>query len=248
MGAGDQSPSSACNAWKGSHRPGRARGSGHFELQYRGPRLSRGRRPAKEALSAPGAVQLRLAISSPNFVLSPRAVVTDIHISKCLVMWRHIVHHAQYGLPVKIAGLHLRGRTCIASISREPTNPSNQICIMHFYSVRSDALPQRGSADPNGFFAPPEPAQTTALHWMVLSPPCHKGLNNRAESSHLPLRKRGVHDAGLSIPGGLQRFVAIFSAVRNLLVPPRSRRSALAIHLHRLDAMSHWKAIASVAA
>jgi putative transposase len=67
----------------------------------------------------------------------------------------------------------------------------------------------------------------------------HKGLNNRAENSHLPLRKRERAMQGFRSPGGLQRFVATFSALRNLFVPPRSSRSAFATHLHRLKAMAH---------
>lgn len=76
----------------------------------------------------------------------------------------------------------------------------------------------------------------------------HKGLNNRAENSHLPLRKRERAMQGFRSPGGLQRFVATFSAVRNLFVPPRSSRSAFATHLHRINAMAHWKAVTGVAA
>jgi putative transposase len=76
----------------------------------------------------------------------------------------------------------------------------------------------------------------------------HKGLNNRAENSHAPLRKRERAMQGFRSPGGLQRFVATFSTVRNLLVPPRCSRSALATQLHRLKAMAQWKAVARVAA
>jgi putative transposase len=76
----------------------------------------------------------------------------------------------------------------------------------------------------------------------------HKGLNNRAENSHLPLRRREHAMQGFRSPGGLQRFASVFSAVRNLFVPPRSRRSALTIHLHRLNAMAEWRAVANVAA
>ena len=36
----------------------------------------------------------------------------------------------------------------------------------------------------------------------------HKGLNDRAESSHVPLRKRERMMQGLRSPGGLQRFVS----------------------------------------
>jgi putative transposase len=75
----------------------------------------------------------------------------------------------------------------------------------------------------------------------------HKGLNNRAENSHLPLRKREQAMQGFRSPGGLQRFVSVFSAVGNLFVPPRARRSALAIHLHRLEAMAAWKSAAGLA-
>ncbi|MGF9758834.1 IS6 family transposase [Microvirga sp. 0TCS3.31] len=74
----------------------------------------------------------------------------------------------------------------------------------------------------------------------------HKGLNNRAENSHLPLRRRERAMQGFRSPGGLQRFTSVFSAVRNLFVPPQSRRSALATHLHRLAAMAEWKSAACV--
>jgi len=69
----------------------------------------------------------------------------------------------------------------------------------------------------------------------------HKGLNNRAENSHVPIRKRERMMQGFRSWSGLQRFVSIFSALRNHFVPPRSRRSALSTHLHRLRAMMEWK-------
>ena len=74
----------------------------------------------------------------------------------------------------------------------------------------------------------------------------HKGLNNRAENSHVPLRKRERAMQGFRSWSGLQRFVSIFSAVRNLFVPPQSQRSAFAIHLHRLKAMAEWNSAAAV--
>lgn len=48
---------------------------------------------------------------------------------------------------------------------------------------------------------------------------------------------------GFRSPGSLQRFVSIFSAVRNLFVPSRSQRSALGIRNHRLQAMAEWKTV-----
>jgi len=71
----------------------------------------------------------------------------------------------------------------------------------------------------------------------------HKGLNNRAENSHVPLRKRERSMQGFRSPGSLQHFISIFSAFRNLFVPPRSQRSALGIRRHRLQAMAEWNAV-----
>jgi putative transposase len=76
----------------------------------------------------------------------------------------------------------------------------------------------------------------------------HKGLNNRAENSHLPLRKRERMMQGFRSVGGLQRFTSVFSAARNLFVSSRSHLPALATHLHRLQAMAAWKAAAGVLA
>ncbi|WP_397515455.1 IS6 family transposase, partial [Rhizobium ruizarguesonis] len=50
----------------------------------------------------------------------------------------------------------------------------------------------------------------------------HKGLNNRAENSHVPLRKRERMMQGFRSVGGLQRFISVFSAVRNLFVAPHA--------------------------
>ena len=76
----------------------------------------------------------------------------------------------------------------------------------------------------------------------------HKGLNNRAENSHLPLRKRERVMQAFRSSGSLQRFLSAFSALRNLFVPPRTKRTALAIHLHRISALAHWKSVTGVAA
>ena len=75
----------------------------------------------------------------------------------------------------------------------------------------------------------------------------HKGLNNRAENSHVPLRKRERMMQRFRSAGAIQRFVLIFSAVRNLFVPPRSKRSALQIQIYRLQAMMQWKAVTCAA-
>ncbi len=51
---------------------------------------------------------------------------------------------------------------------------------------------------------------------------------------------------GFRSPGTLQLFVSIFSALRNLFVPPRSKRSTLTTHIHRLQTMAEWKAVTGV--
>ncbi|GAB6855851.1 hypothetical protein JCM15831A_29150 [Asaia astilbis] len=66
----------------------------------------------------------------------------------------------------------------------------------------------------------------------------HKGMNNQAENSHLPLRERVMHK--FRSPGGCQRFVSVFSAIRNLFVPPVSSDTALARHIHRVRALAQW--------
>ena len=76
----------------------------------------------------------------------------------------------------------------------------------------------------------------------------HKRLNTRAANSHLPFRRREQVMQGFRSPRYLQRFVSVFSAVRNLFFPPRSRRFARATHLHRLQGMAEWKSAANIAA
>lgn len=75
----------------------------------------------------------------------------------------------------------------------------------------------------------------------------HKGLNNRAENSHLPFRKRERAMQGYSTPGSLQRFVSIHSAIRNCFSVPARRRSALTIRYHRLEAFDAWNAVTRAA-
>lgn len=74
----------------------------------------------------------------------------------------------------------------------------------------------------------------------------HKGLNNRAENSHLPFRKRERCMQGFRAPSGLQRFVSTHSPTRNCFSVPSSRRTAMAIRFHRLEAFDIWKTSAGL--
>ncbi len=53
--------------------------------------------------------------------------------------------------------------------------------------------------------------------------------------------------ASLPLPGGLQRFVSIHSAIRDCYSVPARRRSALTIRYHRLVAFDIWNVVISVA-
>ena len=75
-----------------------------------------------------------------------------------------------------------------------------------------------------------------------------KGLDDRTENSHLPLRRRERQMQGFRSPEGLPRFVSVFPALRNLVVPPALRRSAPATRLHRLEALGTWRRAAGLAA
>jgi len=70
----------------------------------------------------------------------------------------------------------------------------------------------------------------------------HKGLNNRAENTHLPFRKRERAMQRYRSQGSLQRFVSTHSAIRNCFFVPSRRRSALTIRYHRLEAFDAWSA------
>lgn len=74
----------------------------------------------------------------------------------------------------------------------------------------------------------------------------HKGLNNRAENSHLPFRKRERCMQGFRSPCGLQRYVFCHSALRNRFSVPRRRRTALQIRYHRMEALDAWKMAAGI--
>lgn len=62
-----------------------------------------------------------------------------------------------------------------------------------------------------------------------LDPWSDKSLNNRAENSQLPLRKRERTMQGHRSPGALQRFISMHTATRNCFSAPSHRRAAQTI-------------------
>ena len=76
----------------------------------------------------------------------------------------------------------------------------------------------------------------------------HKGLNNRAENSHLPIRRRERIMKRFKSTRQLQRFVSIHDPVANLFHFPRHNLSSFDHRDLRCTAMATWSQISRVAA
>jgi len=69
----------------------------------------------------------------------------------------------------------------------------------------------------------------------------HKGLNNRAENSHRPVRKRERVLQRFKSPAHAQRFLEPFSALCNLFRPRRQLRSAEHYRQIRTERFEQWR-------
>jgi putative transposase len=76
----------------------------------------------------------------------------------------------------------------------------------------------------------------------------HKGLNNRAENSHQPMRRRERIMKRFKSPGQLQRFASIHDPIANLFHFPRHALSSSDQRDLRRVAMETWRQIAHVTA
>jgi putative transposase len=76
----------------------------------------------------------------------------------------------------------------------------------------------------------------------------HKGLNNRAENSHQPTRRRERIMKRFKSARYLQRFVSIDDPIANLFHFPRNSMNAADYRAVRTEAMSVWADLATVAA
>ena len=72
----------------------------------------------------------------------------------------------------------------------------------------------------------------------------HKGLNNRAENSHLPLRRRERRMMRFKSARQCQRFVSVHGQVANLFQLYRKHLSAADHRQLRATAMTTWREIA----
>lgn len=73
---------------------------------------------------------------------------------------------------------------------------------------------------------------------------CHKGLNNRAENSHQPVRRRERIMKRFKSPRHLQRFVSIHDPIANLFYIPRHDIPSNHHRELRSEAMKLWAKIA----
>lgn len=118
-------------------------------------------------------------------------------------------------------------------------NPRQQsVCWLGFSRSKACAPKRIGADKLRSYGAAKRQLMTNVEHRS------HKGLNNRAENSHLPFRKRERTRQGFRSIGSLQHFVSIFSVTRNHFVQANSIRSAGLIRAHRKTAIAEWKATA----
>src|SRR5205823_12787187 len=68
----------------------------------------------------------------------------------------------------------------------------------------------------------------------------HKGLNNRAENSHQPTRRRERIMKRFKSPGQAQRFLSSHDQVANLFPRRRDRETAASLRSSRTRAFTTW--------
>ncbi len=95
------------------------------------------------------------------------------------------------------------------------------------------------------------PAYGAALRQLRLNRAAHlqhKRANNRAESSHVPVRRQERKQQGFRSPGSAQRFLSMHAATYNTFTVPRHLVSASTHRLFRTEAFATWRSAAGVAA
>jgi len=82
-----------------------------------------------------------------------------------------------------------------------------------------------------------------------LTAPHEQGLrrNNRAENSHLPVRRRERKMQRFKSPGSAQRFLSVHAAVQNAFNVQRDLTSAQSHRVLRAAAMSTWREVVAAA-
>ena len=76
----------------------------------------------------------------------------------------------------------------------------------------------------------------------------HKGLNNRAENSHQPTRRREQQTKRFKSAGQAQRFLSAHDGINNLFLLRRHQVSATQYRAARTEAFQVWAEVTGVAA
>ena len=95
------------------------------------------------------------------------------------------------------------------------------------------------------------PAYGAALRELHLTRAVHgqrKRANNRAESSHVPVRRRERKQQGFRSPGSAPRFLSLHAATYNTFTAPRHLVLPRTYRLFRAEAFATWRRAAGVAA
>src|SRR3954454_18834341 len=111
-------------------------------------------------------------------------------------------------------------------------------------------LKKQGMA-PDAWITDKCPAYGAALRELNLSRAAHvqhKRANNRAESSHVPVRRRERKLQGFKSPGSAQRFLSLHAATYNVFTVPRHLVSARTHPAVPGEAFETWRSAAGVAA
>jgi putative transposase len=116
--------------------------------------------------------------------------------------------------------------------------------LMRKLLKRQGMVPEEWVTDRN-------PAYGAALRELKLTRAAHtqrKRANNRAESSHVPVRRRERKLQGFKSPRSAQRFLSLHAATYNTFTVPRHLVSARTHRLFRAEAFEAWRNAAGVPA
>jgi putative transposase len=111
-------------------------------------------------------------------------------------------------------------------------------------------LKKQGMA-PGEWITDKNPAYGAALRELKLAGAPHtrrKRANNRAESSHVPVRRRQRKLQGFKSPRSAQRFLSLHAATYNTFTVPRHLVSARTYRIFRAEALEAWHNAVGVSA
>jgi transposase-like protein len=112
-------------------------------------------------------------------------------------------------------------------------------------------LLKRQEMAPDEWVTDKNPAYGAALRELKLTSAPHtrrKRANNRAESSHVPVRRRERKLQGFKSPRSAQRFLSMHATAYNVFTVPRHLTTARTHRLFRAEAFEAWRNAASVPA